>query len=55
MGSVSAVLQMAPPTLLWQNGQHFGGKIVDLTLLREALEDLRPFDAQDFARALVSD
>jgi hypothetical protein len=37
LGSVSAVLQMAPPSLPWQNGQHFGGKIVDLTLLREAL------------------
>jgi hypothetical protein len=37
LGSVSAVLQMAPPSLPWQNGQHFGGKIVDLTLLRETL------------------
>src|SRR5450432_1121624 len=37
LGSVSAVLQMAPPILAWTNGQHFGGKIVDLTLLREAL------------------
>jgi hypothetical protein len=37
LGSVSAVLQMAPPTLPWANGQHFGGRIVDLTLLREVL------------------
>jgi len=37
LGSVSAVLRMAPPVSPWPNGQHFGGKIVDLTLLREAL------------------
>ena len=35
LGSVSGVLQMAPPT--WIGGQHFGGKIAGLTLLREAL------------------
>lgn len=35
LGSVSAVLLMAPPG--WSGGQHFGGKIAGLTLLREAL------------------
>jgi hypothetical protein len=35
LGSVSGVLRMAPPT--WGAGQHFGGKIAGLTLLREAL------------------
>ncbi len=35
LGSVSAVLRMAPPG--WSGGQHFGGKIAGLTLLREAL------------------
>ena len=35
LGSASAVLRMAPPN--WANGQHFGGKIAGLTLLREAL------------------
>jgi hypothetical protein len=35
LGSVSAVLLMAPPG--WGGGQHFGGKIAGLTLLREAL------------------
>jgi hypothetical protein len=37
LGSVGAVLDMAPPALPWPNGQHFGGKIAGLTLLREAL------------------
>jgi hypothetical protein len=37
LGTVSAVLRMAPPVLPWPNGQHFGGKIAGLTLLREAL------------------
>jgi Exo-beta-D-glucosaminidase Ig-fold domain/Concanavalin A-like lectin/glucanases superfamily/Glycosyl hydrolases family 2/Glycosyl hydrolases family 2, sugar binding domain/Glycosyl hydrolases family 2, TIM barrel domain len=36
-GSVSAILQMAPPILPWPNGQHFGGKLAGVTLLREAL------------------
>ncbi len=35
LGSVGAVLHMAPPN--WGGGQHFGGKIAGLTLLREAL------------------
>ena len=37
LGSVTAVLRMAPPLLPWPTGQHFGGKIAGLTLLREAL------------------
>src|SRR5580692_3084876 len=38
LGSVSPVLQMAPPNSPWRNGQHFGGKIASLTLERRALE-----------------
>jgi hypothetical protein len=37
LGRVSPVLQMAPATLPWPNGQHFGGNIAGLTLEREAL------------------
>src|SRR5580704_16083738 len=36
-GSVSGVLQMAPADLPRPNGKHFGGKIVNFTLLRHAL------------------
>jgi Exo-beta-D-glucosaminidase Ig-fold domain/Glycosyl hydrolases family 2/Concanavalin A-like lectin/glucanases superfamily/Glycosyl hydrolases family 2, sugar binding domain/Glycosyl hydrolases family 2, TIM barrel domain len=39
IGSVSASLQMAPSISPWENGQHFGGKIAGLTLLRRALSD----------------
>ncbi len=38
LGSVSPVLQMAPPNSPWPNGQHFGGKIASLTLVRRALD-----------------
>jgi len=43
LGSVSHVLQMAPPILPWPNGKHFGGRIATLTLLRRALtaDDLK--------------
>jgi hypothetical protein len=37
LGRVSPVLQIAPATLPWPNGQHFGGNIAELTLEREAL------------------
>ncbi len=37
LGSVSHVLQMAPPILPWPDGKHFGGKIASLTLLRRAM------------------
>ena len=37
LGRVAPVLQMAPPLVPWPNGQHFGGKIAGLTVLREAL------------------
>ncbi len=36
-GSVSGVLQMAPASLPWPNGEHFGGKIAGLVLVRQAL------------------
>jgi hypothetical protein len=36
-GSVSAVLQMAPPMFRWAGAQHFGGKIAGLTIERRAL------------------
>ncbi|HEY8671646.1 MAG TPA: LamG-like jellyroll fold domain-containing protein, partial [Terriglobales bacterium] len=39
LGTVSPILQMAPPVLPSATGQHFGGKIAGLTLLREALRD----------------
>jgi hypothetical protein len=39
LGAVSPILQMAPPVLQSATGQHFGGKIAGLTLLREALSD----------------
>jgi hypothetical protein len=38
LGSVSPVLQIAPPNSLLPNGQHFGGKIASLTLVRRALD-----------------
>ena len=38
LGSVSPVLQIAPPNSPWPNGQHFGGKIASLTLMRRALD-----------------
>ncbi len=37
LGSVSPVIQMAPPALPWPGGQHFGGLIASLVLLRQAL------------------
>ena len=37
LGSVSPVIQMAPPSLPWPDGQHFGGRIASLVLLRQAL------------------
>ncbi|MGA8232357.1 MAG: LamG-like jellyroll fold domain-containing protein [Candidatus Acidiferrales bacterium] len=37
LGSVSPILQMAPAPLPWPNGEHFGGKIAALVLLRKAL------------------
>ncbi len=37
LGSVSPLLQMAPAKSPLPNGQHFGGKIANLTLLRRAL------------------
>jgi hypothetical protein len=38
LGSVSPILEVAPPNSPWPNGQHFGGKIASLTLLRHALD-----------------
>ena len=38
LGSVSPTLQIAPPNSPWPNGQHFGGKIASLTLVRRALD-----------------
>src|SRR5271157_2032911 len=37
LGRAAPVLQIAPPLIPWPNGQHFGGKIAGLTLMREAL------------------
>ncbi len=37
LGSVSPVIQMAPPALPWPDGQHFGGRIASLVLVRQAL------------------
>ena len=37
LGSVAAVLRVAPPVVPWANGKHFAGKIAGLRLLREAL------------------
>ena len=37
LGSVSAEIQIAPPALPWKDGQHFGGRIASLVLVREAL------------------
>ncbi|MGB6469714.1 MAG: LamG-like jellyroll fold domain-containing protein [Candidatus Acidiferrales bacterium] len=37
LGSVSPVIQMAPPALPWTDGSHFGGRIASLVLLRQAL------------------
>jgi hypothetical protein len=37
LGSVSPVLQMAPPMFRFPDAQHFGGKISMLTLVRRAL------------------
>ena len=37
LGTVSPVLQMAPPHFPIAGGQHFGGKIASFTILREAL------------------
>jgi beta-galactosidase/beta-glucuronidase len=39
LGSVSAVLEIAPPTFPWPDGAHFGGKIAGLTVFRRALND----------------
>jgi Exo-beta-D-glucosaminidase Ig-fold domain/Glycosyl hydrolases family 2/Concanavalin A-like lectin/glucanases superfamily/Glycosyl hydrolases family 2, sugar binding domain/Glycosyl hydrolases family 2, TIM barrel domain len=49
LGSVSAVLRMAPPFLPWPTGKHFGGKIAALTLLREALSPDRIRQLQEKA------
>ena len=37
LGSVSPVIEIAPPVVPGTNGQHFGGKIASLVLLRQAL------------------
>lgn len=37
LGSVSPVLQMAPAPSPWPNGEHFGGKIAGLVLVRHSL------------------
>jgi hypothetical protein len=37
LGSVSAEIQMAPPALPWKDGQHFGGRMASVVLVREAL------------------
>jgi hypothetical protein len=37
LGSVSAVLQMAPPMFRWPGGRHFGGRIAGLTIERRVL------------------
>jgi len=39
LGSVSGVLEMAPPVFGLANAQHFGGKISGLTIERRALSD----------------
>jgi hypothetical protein len=39
LGSVGPVIQMAPPALPWTDGQHFGGAIASLVLVRQALND----------------
>ncbi len=38
LGAVSPILQMAPSALPWRDGEHFGGKIANLMLLRQALD-----------------
>jgi hypothetical protein len=38
LGSVSPVIQMAPPALPWPDGQHFGGRIASLVMVRQALD-----------------
>ena len=47
-GGVSPNVQLAPDDLPWKGGQHFGGRIVSLTLLRSALTDaeIRQMSAQ---------
>jgi hypothetical protein len=37
IGTVSPILQIAPPMSTWPNGQHFGGKIAELMLVRQTL------------------
>ena len=37
LGTVSPVLQMAPPTPAFPNGEHFGGKIAEFTVGRKTL------------------
>jgi hypothetical protein len=53
MGSVSPVLQMAPATFPWPNGEHFGGKIAALVLQRRTLnaEEIRRLykSSEDFS------
>jgi hypothetical protein len=39
LGSVSGVLELAPPRFPWLAGAHFGGKIAGLSLLRQALSE----------------
>jgi hypothetical protein len=41
LGSVGSVMHLAPPTLPWPNGKHFGGKIAGFEILREALDSQR--------------
>lgn len=37
LGSVSPILEIAPSILPWPNGEHFGGRIAGLVLLRRTL------------------
>ena len=56
LGSVSPVLQMAPAPSPFPNGEHFGGKISGLVLVRHSLDTLevqRQFQSPpDFSRIL---
>jgi len=50
LGSVGAEIQMAPPALPSKDGQHFGGRIASLVLVRNALssdEIKKLYDAHD--------
>ncbi len=54
LGSISPVLEMAPPPSATSNWQHFGGSIASLTLVRNALsgDDIRQLFTRpdDFSR-----